>query len=304
MDTIEIDSIDVNDRTYCISYPLEDNILLASIARFGILAPVGLLSAESHVIVTGFKRIEAARRLGIRKLPCIYFDIDEKQALLTSINDNLGRPLNTIEKINCVEKMLTLRFPVQDIHEVVKMVGLPARDKTLETARACASLGETTKGFVVRHNLPLATLEQLLWFDVGEIDEIVRLTDSLNITVSSIREALQLIMLLKVKHGRTDFRQLEGAGDMAALRQRLKRQTHPVLSDLEAKLAKIGKACALPPNVAIEVDPVFEKESIDIRIRASNSGELDEAIAKLKDIKDHGLLRSIFELTHGLPGRN
>jgi hypothetical protein len=305
MDTIKIDSLDVDDRTYCVSYPLEDPLLSASLARFGILTPITVLGGEPPVIVTGFKRVEAAKRLGVTEVPCLLLNIDAKKALLTAINDNLGRPLNTIEKINCVQRMLALEFPAEEIYEVAQMVGLPVRDRTLKTAVSAAVLDEAVRVFIVRHNLPISVVEQLLWFDSGEIGHIVALTDPLNVTVGSLREALQLLTLLKVRRDRIDFEQLEeGLDDMAALRQRVKRLTHPMLSDLEERLAGIERSIALPPNVRIKTDPVFEKEWIDICVRARNQDEVDKALSKLEEMREKGFFRSVFELTHGLPNRN
>ena len=303
MKTIEIAQVDVNDRTYCISYPLEDDLLASSIARYGVLVPVGLLDRQPPVLVTGFKRMEAARKLGIARVPCVFLDIDERRALLTAINDNLKRRLNTIEKAWCVEKMLFFGFPEEDIYETAKLVGLPARERTLKTVRAMHSMEEGARAFIVKHNLPLAVVEQLLWFDVDEISHIVRLTDPLNVTTSIFREAVQLLALLKVKMGRIDFCQFEGTNDMEALRQALKKATHPLLSRLEEKFERIRKACALPPYMSIKVDPVFEKEWIDICVRARTNDEVDRALEKLEALSGRGLLRGILELTHGTPDR-
>ena len=113
METVEIDKIHVNDRSFCVSYPLEDDLLLTSVAKFGVLVPIGLLRRDEPVIVTGFKRLEAARRLGIRELPYVFLDVSERRALLTAIHDNITRPLNTVEKALCIDKMLTAGFKVR-----------------------------------------------------------------------------------------------------------------------------------------------------------------------------------------------
>jgi len=304
MNTIGIDQVDVSDRTYCISYPLEDDLLASSIARFGILVPLGLLKGEPSVLVTGFKRIEAAKKLGITRMPYVFLDIDDRRALLTAINDNLARRLNTIEKACCIDKMQARGFPKGDIYEVARLVGLPAREMSLKTARAMNSMEEGTRAFIMRHNLPLAVVEQLLWFDAEDITRIVRLTDALNVTTSIFREVTHLLTLLKLKRGSIDFQEFEHTKDMEALRQSLKKVTHPLLSRLEERLNKIREASALPPHISIKVDPVFEKEAIDICVRARTNDEVDRALKKLETLSEQGLFRSIFELTHGTPDRN
>jgi len=304
MDTIEIDQIDVNDRTYCISYPLEDDLLASSIARFGILVPLGLTERKPPTLVTGFKRMEAARRLGIDRVPHVFLDLDNHGALLASIGDNMKRSLNTVEKACCVEKMNALGFPKEDIYEMARLLGLPARGETLRTARAVNSMEEGAKALVARHNLPLPVVEELLWFDAEELASIVRLVDPLRSTVGLFREVVRSFALLKTKKGRIAFRELEKETDMEGLRQSLKRATHPLLSRLEKRLEKIRETSDLPPHIRVKVDPVFEKESIDIHVRARSQMEVDDALERLETLSHQGFFGSIFELTHGSTDRN
>jgi hypothetical protein len=303
MQTVSVDKVDTSDRGYCISYPVEDDLLLSSVARFGLLNPIALLSVERPIIVMGFKRMDAARRLGITEIPCLFLDVDDRSALLAAISDNMTRSLNTIEKVRCVERMCALRFPTEEISEILKMIGLPAREKTVETAAAAAAMSDRIRMFVVRHGLPITAVEQLLWLDDGERDRVVEILSPLDVTVSSFREVLQLMMLLKVKRGQIDFGHLVGAGDMGTLKRTLKRMSHPILSGLEDRLARILKSCALPPNIKVHLDPFFEKDWIDVSIRARNAGDMDQALKKLEQLLAEGLLWSLFDLTHGLPIR-
>ncbi len=304
MQTISLDKINFHDRTYCISYPLEDDLLVGSIRRFGVLTPLCLLPGLPAVVITGFKRIAAATTIGLKEIPCTFVDVSERQALLMSIADNLKRPLNTIEKASCVQKMSTLDFAMDEVYEVMKMIGLPAHKKAFSAASAIALLEGPVRDFIVRWRVPINVVGQLLSFDPEERAHIVRITDPLNVTVSHLREMLQLLMLVKVKKGHIDFQVLELPEDMEELKQRLKKIVQPILFSLQEKLRKIKASSALPPSIQIHVDPVFEKEPIDIRIRARNPLEVEDAVAKLSSLLKEGLFRSIFELTHGLPGRN
>jgi hypothetical protein len=304
MNRVRIDKIDVNDTSYCISYPIEDDLLASSVKRFGVLLPIGLLESDRSKVVTGFKRIAAAKTAGIDEVPCVFLDVSEKEAVLVAINDNLKRPLNTIEKARCLEKMMMRGFLAEDLYAMARMIGLPARERTLRTIVAMNTLGEAAKSLVVEHNLPLAVVEQFLSFDDEEITRIASMVSPLNATSSYLREALHLLMLLKIRKEPVDLQQLEGVKDMEGLIRGLKRITHPILTRLEGRLEKIREASALPPHISIKVDPVFEKESIDICVRARTNDEVDGALKKLETLSEQGLFRSIFELTHGTPDRN
>jgi hypothetical protein len=304
MNKVRTDKIDVNDSSYCISYPLEDVLLASSIERFGVLVPIGLLESDPACVVTGFRRIAAAKKAGIDEIPYVLLDVSEKEAVLIAINDNLKRPLNTIEKARCLEKMIVKGFPAEDVYATARMIGLPVREKTLETVVAMGSFGEAAKSLVLEHNLSLAVVEQLLSFDEDERTLIVRMMSRLNGTSSYLREALQLLMLLKIRQGGVDLLQWEGVKDMEALIRELNRVTHPLLAGFEERLGRIREASALPPHIKIQVDPVFEKESIDIQVRARNDVEVEEALKKLVALSKQGVFRSIFELTHGTPERD
>lgn len=304
MQTIDIDEIDADDRRFCISYPLGDDFLLSSIARSGILMPVALLNAEHPVIVTGFKRVAAAKQLGRSRVPCVFLDLDEKQALLAAVMDNAQRPLNTVERVNCIERMNALAFPLSEIFEVARLIGLPARQKTLETASATQGMDDGFKAFIVRHGLPVTAIEQLLWFDAADRDRLLQIIAPLDVTVSSFREIMQLVMILKVKSGKIDLDRFGEAKNMAELKQRLKQMTHPLLTQMDGALANLLKSCALPPTIGIKVDPFFEREWIDISIKARSTAETGYALKKLQHLLDEGTFGRLFELTHGLSNRN
>ena len=220
-----------------------------------------------------------------------------------SINDNMARPLNTVERAVCVAKMAACGFPTEEVYAVMTMLGLPARANVLKTCIGAASAEEQVSAFIVGHGLPVAVVEQLFAFETGEMREIIRLVEPLHPTVSSLREALQLMMLARVKLGGIDFAGFEEVRDMEALRRALKKRTNPLLSGLEERLAAILTACALPPSIKVRVDPAFERETVDITIRARSSGEIEAAASKLGGIAREGLFRSIFELTHGTSNR-
>ena len=56
--------------------------------------------------------------------------------------------------------------------------------------------------------------------------------------------------------------------------KQLKEMAYPILTALHRELQGIRQASALPPNIDIKVDPFFEKEYIDIGIRAKNKDDV------------------------------
>jgi len=296
MQTIPITQINVNDKRFCISYPLEDDILLASIKKIGIIQPLILLAQSPYIVVTGFKRLEAALSLGLANIPCIIVNIDEKNALLRSIHDNTGRLLNIIEKAYCIEKMLHMGFSKEETYEIMTLLSLNRHEKIIKRLLDIANADETMKNFILKKDLSMQNAESLLRFTPEEKNRIIEMLIPAHTTESVMREILRMFHIIKVKNGAINFSIMVGADNAYELKTRLKNLTHPILSSLEKGLKDIKLKCALPPNIDIKVDPFFEKEYIDILIRAKNPDEIREALIKLTGVLDVGYIGSIFGL--------
>jgi hypothetical protein len=303
METIAIDSINRTDTRFCVSFPIEDPLLLASISTFGVRMPLLLLDTCPYTVVTGFKRLNAACRLGLTAVPCSISRMSEKDALLTAINDNIKRPLNLVEGALSVEKMSGLDIPSDEIYAMMKLLGHEPHEKLLNNLLEIARADSLTKEFVAEHGANMTHVELLLRFSSVERTEIVALLTDMHLTFSQLREILQLLLLVKVKEGRISFVDYPRFETADALKLSLKKRTHPLLSIFEQRLKEMRAKAALPPRVTVKVDPFFEKEFIDVGIRAERVEDVEEAIRSLDSLIKNGWLRSIFELTKGT-GRN
>ena len=293
-----IDHINIHDKRFCITYPLDDVILYTSIQKMGIIQPVMLLNASPFVPVTGFKRLEIACQLGLKEIPSIAVDITEQEAILFAIHDNIQRSLNLIEKAHAIERMLSIGFSVTEINETMKILGLQPHEKVMKTLIAIASAEEPLKHFIVIHNLSMKIVNYLMRFEVNERASIIDLLSSVHVTESTIREILEIMNLLKIKQGNLLFDTLNPASGLELMRQ-LKVRAYPILTSLHQQLQDLQQASALPPNIDIKVDPFFEKEYIDIGIRAKNQEDINQALEKLRRLNDDGILGRIFDLTKG-----
>jgi hypothetical protein len=299
METIEIDRINRTDTRFCISFPVEDSLLLASVSAFGVRMPLLLLDTVPYTVVTGFKRLDVACRLGLTAIPCSVSRMNEKDALLTAINDNIKRPLNLVEGAQSVDKMSRLGFPREEIYAMMKLLGHEPHEKLLGNLLEIARADSRTKEFIVKHGANMTHVELLLRFSSTERIEIIALLTEMHLTFSQLREILQLFLLVKVKEERISFEDYPRFETADVLKLSLKKRTHPVLSTFEQRLKEMRAKAALPPRVTVKVDPFFEKEFIDVGIRAECVEDVEEAIRSLDSLIKNGWLGSIFELTKG-----
>ena len=298
MNKVPIDHINVCDRKFCITYPLDDATLYTSVQKIGIIQPVMLLNTSPFIVVTGFKRLAIVQQLGLKEIPYIPVDISEREALLFAIHDNIQRGLNLIEKAHAIERMLHIGFTSAEVHDTMKIIGLQPHEKILKTLVALASAEDSLKHFIVTHNLSMKVVDYLMRFDVNERSSIIGLLSSFHITESTIREILEILNLLKIKQDKLPFERLNPASGQELMKQ-LKEMAYPILTALHRELQGLRQASALPPNIDIKVDPFFEKEYIDIGIRAKNKDDVYQAIEKLRRLVDDGIIGSIFDLTKG-----
>ena len=298
MNKIPIDQINIHDRKFCITYPLEDVALYTSIQKIGIIQPVMLLNASPSIVITGFKRLAIAQQLGFKEIPYIPVDISEREALLYAIHDNIKRGLNFVEKAHALERMLHLGFSSEEISDTLIIIGLNPHKKILKTLIALASAEDPLKNFIVDHTLSMKIVDYIMRFEVDERSSIIEILSSFHCTESTIREILEILNLLKIKQGKLPFGRLKPASGQELMKQ-LKEMAHPILASLHEKLQDIRRSSALPPNIDIKVDPFFEKEYIDIGIRAKNKDDIYQAIEKIRTLVDDGIIGSIFDLTKG-----
>jgi hypothetical protein len=299
MNRLSINRINTNDQRFCITYPLEDALLYRSIQRIGIVQPVILLDASPFVVVTGFKRIEIAHQLGLKEIPYVTVNITEHEGLLFAIHDNIRRGLNLVEKAHAVERMLHLGFSREEMFDMLNILGMNPHEKILKMFVALASAEDSLKHFIVSRDLSLKNVDYLLRFEVSERTSIINLLSSVHVSESSIREILEILSLLKLKHDNLPFTKFPLASNSQDLIKNLKEMAYPLLTSLHKQLQDIQHALALPPNIDIKVDPFFEKEYIDIGIRAKNQEDINQALEKLHRLTDDGILRRIFDLTKG-----
>jgi ParB-like chromosome segregation protein Spo0J len=299
-ETVPLDRINIHDRRFCVSYPAGNPLLLASIGEVGIIAPVLLMGSAPFTIVTGFKRVLAAALLGLPGVPAIVgSDLSEREAVLFAIHDNLVRGMNLVEKGLALDRMLTLGFSTEEVHGVMRLLGLSPHERLLATLVAVAYAEEALKAFIVSRSLSVRNIEGLLRFEASERERLLVVLSSIHTTEGYLREILSMAAIMRLREGRIYFDVFSEITDADDLRRRLKRRIHPMLSALEERRDRVRREAMLPPHVDIKIDPFFEKEYIDIDIRAFSVKDVESALVRLRRALEDGTLGSMLELTKG-----
>ena len=102
--------------------------LAHSIKEKGFIQPVVVrkIDDEIYEVVAGERRYQAAKLLGLKELPTIVKEVDEKDAFILAIIENLQRKdLNPIEEAQALKRLIEeLGFSLEDVAQFV------GKDKT------------------------------------------------------------------------------------------------------------------------------------------------------------------------------
>ncbi len=98
--------------------------LAISIRTNGILQPINVrrLQDGKYELISGERRLRAARMVGISKIPCVVMDVSDEQSALFAIIENVQRQnLDFFEEAVAIEKLITLHGLTQE--EIAKKLG-------------------------------------------------------------------------------------------------------------------------------------------------------------------------------------
>ena len=163
--------------------------LAKSIELHGVIQPILVREIkDGFEIVAGERRFRAAKKAGLKELPCIVRDLNEEQNMLVALIENMQREdLNPIEEAEGIARMIENFGLTQEevsrsvgksrpyITNALRLLKLPEKIKELVItgqissghARAIAGLGTIEKQLAiaercVKNSLSVRELEQLL----------------------------------------------------------------------------------------------------------------------------------------------
>lgn len=98
--------------------------LAASIKRYGILQPLSVRRrGGGYELVSGERRLRAAKLVGLRDVPCIILDVDSQESSILALVENIQRKdLDFIEEAEGIHRLVNAHGYKQE--EIARLVGL------------------------------------------------------------------------------------------------------------------------------------------------------------------------------------
>jgi ParB family chromosome partitioning protein len=160
--------------------------LADSIKKFGLLQPVIVRPREKgYEIVAGSRRLEAFRRLRMRKIPCHAIEMDEKDAFEVGLVENVQRQtLDPIEEAEDFKKYVD-DYGYGGVSELAKKIG--KSQEYVSRRIELLSLPRRVKEELMRRRISSSLAQELISLDSGQAEQLVNTITQERLTVRQVR---------------------------------------------------------------------------------------------------------------------
>ena len=232
--------------------------LSESIRSQGVIQPliVRTLSSGHHEIIAGERRWRAAQKVGLKVVPVVVKNADDKSAMAMALIENIQR-----EDLNSIDEAIGIKRLIDEFemtHEAVARIIGKSRS-TVTNLQRLLSLSPSVQQMLREQRLEMGHARSLLGLDGSRQLDLAKRIIALNLTV---REVESLVGAVSTKGRDRGKRQKD--------RQNLDQDTVNLQEQLAQQLG-------LPVNITHT-----KRGSGKIALSYSNLDELEALIAKLR----------------------
>jgi uncharacterized ParB-like nuclease family protein len=286
---ILIEQVNVGDDTFRISEELDSESMLDSLREIGQLNPVLLLDGRPQkLIVCGFRRIRALRRLGKEYVIARVLSEEPRVALhglSMALWDNLShRQLNTLEKARALFKLRTVGGVSDDalIKTYLPLLGLTPHESILRAYISLNGITSSLRKCLADGRLTISSVEYLAGMPSEVQNRIAVLMDGIRLSASLQKKVLILLEELSVMAGNRLDAALDNPDILSVLEDStlspfekgdkvhavIYRLKYPTLSRALERFHEGRKLLGLPGSIHITPHPFFERTDLKVEFEA------------------------------------
>ena len=310
---IELACIDSEEKTFRITTRTEIDPLAASIQEIGLITlPILKAKGEKLIIVSGFRRIEACKLLGIVhvKARVLSSEVSALTSIKIAVAENaLQRPLNLIEQARAVHLLWKYFEDDPAPAKIAFGLGLPGNPSIIKKLEDLYNLSSPLQEYVLNKTLSLTIALELGALDkpagvaladlfdelktsLNKQKEIISLTKEIALLEdSSILEVLQENGLNKT----INSKDLDRAEKTAEIRSCLKQRRFPIITDYEKNFKKLIKGLRLGNGIKLVPPKNFEGKVYKLTIDFKSHAELEKRQSILNRIINEKGIKSMFD---------
>ncbi|MCP4714018.1 MAG: ParB N-terminal domain-containing protein [Deltaproteobacteria bacterium] len=313
--TVRIDTIDMVDLRFSVTFGDDSKALETSIGRIGLVNPPCLKHDPvrgMYSIVTGYRRLAALKNLAWQEVPAriVVDDPDECELFCYGLFDNLShRMFNSVETARAAERLCSYYGENEVVDDFLPLLGLPPTVRSLEDMRAVSRLEPEVQELIVQGRLALKTGVRLAGLPAEDRRALFDLFAWVQLSSSKQTEVLDACVDIAGRDG-IRIGNLVREPWVAALQQEdrlspsqkgervrsgLRKKRFPRLCEKEAAFARLKKELRLPAGMVLHAPPFFEGGTYRFDIAFKKPEDLADAAERAAAVAGSALLQTLLE---------
>lgn len=194
-----ISTINLADTSFRISESDASPGLINSIASLGLLNPPTLIAKDdSYTIISGFARVDACLKLGVREINARVIEPDTPLKVcvqLAILEKAFESDLNTLEQANIVKMLVQVCDGVEELVSVAKHLGLSLNQKMAEKLNLVHQMPDGLKAGLSSGAIALPVALQIQNIKERDaLDRLCQLFNELNLSLNRQRAMLESLL--------------------------------------------------------------------------------------------------------------
>jgi ParB family chromosome partitioning protein len=288
--------IDFKDDTFRISTELDTLSLAHSIQNVGLInLPIGTLKSNHRLrIISGFRRIEACRGLGLGTIGIrlVHPSIPMIHCAKLAISENaLQRPLNLIEQSRAYRLLASLTNEPSQLPRLAAETGLPDSLTIIAKVKDLSQLSEIIQRGILSTKISLSIARELAELPAAAANELAEIFQTLGLGFGKQKELLNFIREIAAREEIPQWQVLQHddliriltAPDLDKsqkahqLKTCLENRRFPEISHFKNVFQQKIQSLKLGSQVKIKAPVNFEDSTYSLRLDFKN----------LKDLQNH-----------------
>jgi ParB family chromosome partitioning protein len=297
---VKLSGVDLRDHSFRITTQETVDDLMDSIRHVGLLnLPVLLKKKSRHIVLCGFRRIEACRRLDRLDVKARILDSDTKtlECARYAITDNaFQRPLNLIEKSRSIRMLSNFFTDKRRLSKEMSLLGVPCHESVITTIKDICCFSNPLQNSILSEKISLTMALELHKMSKDLEAGFVNLFNLLNLSFNKQREVVTLIKEIALREdipmaqiltGQDlkrilDHEDLDKNQKIRKIRTYLKQRRYPAITRAEQVFEEHRQNLKLGTGIQLIPPDNFESPTYFLKFSFKN----------LNDLKD---LKKIFD---------
>ena len=319
---IPVSEIDLSDTGFRITSPCHDiEHLSASISQYGIMvAPLVLYGQDKYIVVSGFRRIEAARHAGLSRITCSIMPAGETLgAAMAAVTENaFSRELTPAELIRSIALLLRFMDAESIAKNATSIFNRPLNTGYINTLARIHAMPDSILDLLDKGKISIKACKDLVSMDADTQTEFLHLFSlikvSSGIQMEIIAWAKEICALEKISLSRliqesplgtneSDGPGLGGSSlghrDMSALGKQFKaflvQRRFPALTAAKNQAREHIKALELDSGLQLAVPENFEGLVYAMQMEFKNVNEFKAHLNRLAELADNHDFKSLVD---------